>query len=84
MLLMVARVVNIDQESPPSIASKKNTQQNIIVRYLQRPGAGRAALFFGLNGTARFNDEEQVEEDDDDETFEWTDVLTKQWRVIKL
>ena len=79
---MVARVINIDQESA-SIASK-STQQSIVVRYLQRPGAGgRAALAFGLNG--RFNDEEQVEDDgDDDETFEWTDVLTRQWRVIKL
>lgn len=79
---MVARVVNIDQESAST--ASKSTQQSIVVRYLQRPGAGgRAALAFGLNG--RFNDEEQVEDDgDDDETFEWTDVLTRQWRVIKL
>ena len=78
---MVARVVNIGQESA-SIASKST--QSIVIRYLQRPGAGRAALAFGLNG--RFNDEEQVEVEveDDDETFEWTDVLTRQWRVIKL
>ena len=78
MLLMVAHVVNIGQESTEST-------QSIVVRYLQRPGAGQAALAFGLNG--RFNDEEQVEEeenDDNDETFEWTDVLTRQWRVIKL
>lgn len=79
MLLIVARVVNISQEESASIASK-NTQ-SIVIRNLQRPGAGRAALAFGLNG--RFDDEEQVE-DDDDETFEWTDVLTRQWRVIKL
>ena len=74
---MVARVVNIEQESA-SIASK-STQQSIVVRYLQRPDAGRAALAFGLNG--RFNDE-QVEDGSDDETFEWTDVLTRQWCVI--
>jgi hypothetical protein len=80
ILLMVARVVNIDQESDSIIS--KNTQ-SIVVRHLQRPGAG-AALAFGLNG-ARFNDEEQVEEEDhDDETVEWTDILTRQWRVIKL
>ena len=82
---MVARVVSVDQEST-SITSK-NTQ-SIVVRHLQRPGAGRAALTFGLNGASKFNDEEQVEEeedDDDDETFEWTDVLlTRQWRVIKV
>ena len=78
---MVARVVNIEQESA-SITSK-STQQSIVVRYLQRPGSGRAALAFGLNG--RFNDEEQVEDDgDEDETFEWTDILTRHWRVIKL
>jgi hypothetical protein len=84
MLLMVARVINIGQESP-SIASEST--QSIVIRFLQRPGAGRAALAFGLNGAARFNDEEQQveeEEDDDNETFEWTDVLTRQWRVIKL
>jgi hypothetical protein len=81
MLLMVARVVNVDQEST-STASQST--RSIVVRYLQRPGAGRAALAFGLNG--RFNDEDQVEEeeDHDDETFEWTDILTRQWRVIKL
>ena len=77
MLLMVARVVNIGQESGSTFFSK-----SIVVRYLQRPGAGRAALAFGLHG--RFNDEDQVEEDDgDEETFEWTDVMTRQWRVIK-
>lgn len=78
---MVARVINIGQESP-SIASEST--QSIVIRFLQRPGAGRAALAFGLNG--RFNDEDQVEEEDGrgDETFEWTDVLTRQWRVIKL
>jgi len=81
---MVARVINIDQEVSDSITSK-NTQ-SIVVRHLQRPGAGQAALAFGLNGAARFNDEEQVEEEEDydDETCEWTDVLTRQWRVIKL
>ena len=79
MLLMFAHVVNVDQESA-SIASEGT--QSIVVRYLHRPGAGRAALAFGLNG--RFNDEDQVEEDDDrdDETFNWTDVLTNQWRMI--
>ena len=78
---MVARVVNIEQESAST--ASKSPQQSIVVRYLQRPGAGRAALAFGLNG--RFNDEEQVEDNgDDDETFEWTDILTRQWRVIKL
>ena len=79
---MVARVVNIDIDQ----GSASKVTHSIVVRYLQRPGAGgRAALAFGLNG--RFNDEDQVEEeenDDDDETFEWTDVLATQWRVIKL
>ena len=78
MLLMVARLVNIGQESV-STSSSKSTQ-SIVVRYLQQPGAGRAALAFSLNG--RFNDEYQVE-DKDDEAFEWTDVLKRQWRVIK-
>ena len=77
---MVARVVNTGQESAPSTT---HSTQSIVVRYLQRPGAGRAALAFGLNG--RFNDEEQVEEDEEDnETFEWTDVLRSKWRVIKV
>jgi hypothetical protein len=80
MLLIVARVINIGQESASTTST---STQSIVVRYLQRPGAGRAALAFGLNG--RFNDEDQFEEDlDDDETFEWTDILIKQWRLIKL
>ena len=78
---MVAHVVNIGQESA---STDSNGSQSIVIRYRQRPGAGQAALAFGLNG--RFNDEDQVEEEDDDhdETFEWTDILTRQWRVIKL
>ena len=56
---MIARVVNIGQEST-STASQ--ITQSIVVRHLQRPGAGRAALAFGLNG--RFNDEDRVEEED--------------------
>ena len=81
MLLMAAHVVNIGQESDSTVSSKST--QSIVVRHLQRPGAGRAALAFGLNG--RFNEEEQAEEDADaEETLEWTDVLTRQWRVIKL
>jgi len=70
MLLMVARVVNISQST--SISS--GSTQHIVIRYLQRPGASRAALAFGLNG-------EQDEEDE--ETLEWTDILTRQWRVMQ-
>ena len=76
--MVARRLVNIGQESV-STSSSKSTQ-SIVVRYLQQPGAGRAALAFSLNG--RFNDEDQVE-DKDDEAFEWTDVLKRQWRVIK-
>ena len=86
MLLIVARVVSIGQESAVSITTTSKGTQSIVVQYLQRPGAGRAALAFGLNGAARFDDEEQVDDvegDDYDETFGWTDVLTKQWRVIE-
>jgi hypothetical protein len=75
MLLIVARVINIGQGS--ALITSENTQ-SIVIRYLQRSGAGRAALAFGLNGAAGFNDEEQVEE-----MFEWTDILTRQWRVMK-
>jgi hypothetical protein len=77
---MFAHVVNIDQEAT-SIASEGT--QSIVARYLHRPGAGRAGLAFGLNG--RFNDEDQVEEEDDgrgDGTFDWAGVLTNQWRAI--
>ena len=77
MLLIVARVINIGQGS--ALMTSEHTQ-SIVIRYLQRPGAGRAALAFGLNGAAGFNDQEQVEED---EMFEWTDILTRQWRVMK-
>jgi len=77
ILLTVARVVNIRQGSPFTNA---NGTQNIIIRYLQRPGAGRAALAFGLSGVNGFNDEEQAE---DEETIEWTHFLAKQWRLIK-
>ena len=83
---MAAHVVNIGQESDSTVSSKST--QSIVVRHLQRPGAGRAALAFGLNGRFNelpFNEEEQAEEDADaEETLEWTDVLTRQWRVIKL
>ena len=83
MLLMVARVVSIGQESASITTTSDKSTPNIVVRYLQRPGVGQAALAFGLNGAARLDDEEQVEEEDD-ETFEWTDVLARQWRLIKL
>ena len=79
ILLTVARVINIHQES--SALSNDDSTQNIVVRYLQRPGAGRAALAFGLSGAIGFNDEEQVE---DEETIEWTDFLATSWRLIKL
>jgi len=79
ILLTVARVVNICQGSVPIIV---NGTQAIVVQYLRRPGTGRAALAFGLNGAAGFNDEEQVE--DEEETIEWTELLAKQWRLIKL
>ena len=79
---MVTRVVSIGQESS---SSTPKSPQSIVVRCLQRPGAGRAALAFGLNGATRFNDEEEVEEEvEDDKRFEWTDILTMQCRVIKL
>ena len=68
---MVARVVNISQST---LISSESTP-HIVIRYLQRPGASWAALAFGLNG-------EQVEEDE--ETLEWTDILTRQWRVMQL
>jgi len=71
MLLMVARVVNISQSTLISFEST----QHIVIRYLQRPGASRAALAFGLNG-------EQV--DEDEETLEWREILARQWRVMQL
>lgn len=77
MLLMVARVVNISQSA---LINSESTQR-IVIRYIQRPEAGRAALAFGLNAAGGFNDEEQAE---DEETLEWTEILTRQWRVMKL
>jgi len=72
---MVARVVNIGQKSVSF--TSKSTHQSIVIRYMQGPGSSRAALAFGLSGAVEFNNEEQVD-DDDDETFEWTDVLTRE------
>lgn len=80
ILLTVARVVSIYPGSSTFV------MPSIVIRYLQRPGAGRAALAFGLRGGADgFNeDDEQVEDDEDEETFKWIELLEKQSRVIKL
>jgi len=71
ILLTAACVVNITSKST----------QNIVIRYLQRPGASQAALAFGLRGASGFDDE-QVE--DQEETLEWADFLANQWRVMNL
>lgn len=79
ILLTVARVAGI---LPGLDCMTDKSLQNIDLRYLQRPGAGRAALAFGLNGAAGFNDQEQVESHG--EIIEWRHFLTEPWRLIEL
>lgn len=77
ILLTVARVINIHPESDVNDKSA----QTIVIRYLERPGAGRAVLAFGLKAAIGFKDEEV---EDDEETIEWTEFLAKQYRLINL
>ncbi|KAF8960257.1 hypothetical protein BDZ97DRAFT_1760892 [Flammula alnicola] len=72
VLLNIAKVANFSEAASDSGSS-------VIIRKIQRPSANEAAFAFGLNGISGSDGEEDVEE----ESVEWAEVLASQWRLLE-
>lgn len=64
-----------------STPSTELTQvRSVVIRMKFRADANEAAIAFGLSGAA----EAQYGEAEEDDTVDWADVLSEEWRVLDI